>query len=107
MNIEFNEDVTMVKSEVKGDRGKRRKQDYTKAVSRRNKDISRGDVFAKHPWYSNLHQYSKNKIHCSCPLCAFNAKKHGRVLYGRILPMGDKKREDKLLSQLEDYRKIS
>ena len=21
-------------------------------------------------WYNNLHQYSKNKIHCSCPLCA-------------------------------------
>lgn len=20
-------------------------------------------------YYSNLHQYSKNKIHCSCPLC--------------------------------------
>ena len=21
-------------------------------------------------WYNNLHQYSKNKVHCSCPLCA-------------------------------------
>lgn len=21
-------------------------------------------------WYSHLHQYSKNKIHCSCPLCS-------------------------------------
>ena len=20
-------------------------------------------------WYNNLHQYSKNKIHCSCPIC--------------------------------------
>lgn len=20
-------------------------------------------------YYNNLHQYSKNKIHCSCPLC--------------------------------------
>lgn len=20
-------------------------------------------------YYDNLHQYSKNKIHCSCPLC--------------------------------------
>ena len=107
MGIEFIEDETIVKSEVKGDRGKRRKQDYTKAVSKRHKDISRGEMFVEHPWYDNLHQYSKNKIHCSCPLCAFNAKKHGRVLFGRILPMGDKKREDKLLSQLEEYRKIS
>ena len=31
------------------------------ASNRNHKDI-----------YSNLHQYSKNKIHCSCPLC--NAK---------------------------------
>lgn len=23
----------------------------------------------KWDYYSNLHQYSKNKIHCSCPLC--------------------------------------
>lgn len=22
-------------------------------------------------WYKNLHQYSKNKIHCSCNLCKF------------------------------------
>ena len=21
------------------------------------------------PYYNNLNQYSKNKIHCSCPLC--------------------------------------
>lgn len=22
-------------------------------------------------WYKNLHQYSKNKVHCSCNLCRF------------------------------------
>ena len=30
------------------------------------------------PYYDNLHQYSKNKIHCSCPLCrgeSFRTKK--------------------------------
>ena len=21
-------------------------------------------------WYNNLHEYSKGKVHCSCPLCA-------------------------------------
>lgn len=25
-------------------------------------------------YYSNLHQYSKNKIHCSCPLCQTRTK---------------------------------
>lgn len=25
-------------------------------------------------YYSNLHQYSKNKIHCSCPMCSAKTK---------------------------------
>ena len=33
--------------------------------------------------YDNLHQYSKNKIHCSCPLC--RAKRMGnRIGYPSI-----------------------
>ena len=24
-------------------------------------------------WYDNLHQYSKNKIHCSCGICRFRS----------------------------------
>ena len=27
-------------------------------------------------WYDNLHQYSKNKVFCSCPMCRGLAK-HG------------------------------
>lgn len=26
-----------------------------------------------HPYYNNLHQYSKNKIHCSCSMCSAKA----------------------------------
>lgn len=26
------------------------------------------------PYYDNLHQYSKNKVHCSCPLCRLKSK---------------------------------
>ena len=29
------------------------------------------------PYYSNLHQYSKNKIHCSCWLCSGKVATHG------------------------------
>ena len=29
------------------------------------------------PYYSNLHQYSKNKIHCSCPICSGKVATHG------------------------------
>lgn len=28
-------------------------------------------------WYTNLHQYSKNKIHCSCPLCSVKTRNKG------------------------------
>ena len=31
-----------------------------------------------HPYYDNLHQYSKNKIHCSCPICSAKTKNKGK-----------------------------
>ena len=31
-----------------------------------------------HPFYDNLHQYSKNKIHCSCPDCSPKTRNKGR-----------------------------
>lgn len=33
---------------------------------------------ANRPYYDNLHQYSKNKIHCSCPVCSAKTKNKGR-----------------------------
>lgn len=44
-----------------------------------NRDVSeRKAKYKKHiaediygwEWYHNLHQYSKNKVHCSCPCCS-------------------------------------
>ena len=48
-----------------------------KHAERRKKDISKAlrkkRIAEQRPWlggwYDNLHQYSKNKIHCSCPSC--------------------------------------
>lgn len=44
---------------------------------RRNKNVSKArrkqKICQKHygfEYYDNLHEYSKNKIHCSCPLCS-------------------------------------
>lgn len=55
-------------------RAERRKDDFKKAI--RKKGIAEHNHGTT--WYDNLHQYSKNKIHCSCPLCAaktdFNSK---------------------------------
>ena len=70
--FEDNEDTNVVKDTR---RAIRRKNNFAKARRKRNIDKSVHNGI--HPWYSNLHQYSKNKIHCSCPLCAFNHKKHG------------------------------
>lgn len=57
-------------------RAERRKNDYNKAIRKKN--------IAEHnygwSYYDNLHQYSKNKVHCSCPLCSAktdNNSKHG------------------------------
>lgn len=32
----------------------------------------------EYPWYDNLHQYSKNKIHCSCPMCSCKTNNGGK-----------------------------
>lgn len=60
------------------DRAWNRKMSIRKA--RRKKRIA-DEIYSTNkefPWYDNLHQYSKNKIHCSCPLCRgerFRARK--------------------------------
>lgn len=52
-----------------------------------NRDVSRRKALHKQyiaetiygwAWYHNLHQYSKNKVHCSCPSCSVktNTKKY-------------------------------
>lgn len=55
-------------------RGNRRKQNVRKAL--RKERIAR-ELYGPHrygaedwPYYASLHAYSKNKIHCSCPLCS-------------------------------------
>ena len=68
----------------------RRYKDYTKAKRKRDIDItvswypsfwigfSDGEyVFPKRGLYNNLHQYSKNKIHCSCPMCSAKTRNKG------------------------------
>ena len=47
-------------------RALRRKLNMSKA--RRKAFISRS-VYGL-DWYRHLHQYSKNKVHCSCPMCS-------------------------------------
>ena len=52
-------------------RAVRRKRNAAKAC--RKKNIA-SFIYVGYPYYNNLHQYSKNKIHCSCWMCAYNCK---------------------------------
>ena len=49
--------------------GENRYSSYKKAKRAKRIDAARGSIFVEHPWYDNLHQYSKGKIFCSCYLC--------------------------------------
>ena len=56
-----------------------RKMAYTKAIRKRK--IARETYHAldnEWEYYDNLHQYSKNKIHCSCPNCSSKTRNKGR-----------------------------
>ena len=58
------------------DRGEKRKIDFTHALRKKNKAETIG-LNKNCPYYDNLHQYSKNKIHCSCPICSGKTSKNG------------------------------
>ena len=64
-------------------------------ISARNRDLSRrkalrkrriaNEIYRNHdsqgeylPYYDNLHQYSKNKIHCSCPSGSAKTRNKGK-----------------------------
>lgn len=34
--------------------------------------------YSEEDYYDNLHQYSKNKIHCSCPICSTKTRNKGK-----------------------------
>ena len=59
-------------------RAVRRKNDVKKSTRKRELDKEIFGRFA--PWTARpLHQYSKNKIHCSCPICRAKTKKKANV----------------------------
>ena len=50
----------------------KRTRDYRRSVAKTH--IAHKKWICKHvydwPWYDNDNQYSKNKVHCSCQMCA-------------------------------------
>lgn len=76
-------------------RGDRRKIDYKKAKRKARIDLARSCDGL--PLYDNLHQYSKNKIHCSCQLC------RGKDCFGRhVTTEQEVKSRDEMLIELKE-----
>ena len=81
----------------------KRHNDWRKAVRKRN--IVHHIYGWDEGWYDNLHQYSKNKVHCSCPLCA--CKTRGKTVKktggpGENWSIKDEKRIEEMEDQLLD-----
>lgn len=55
---------------------------YKSIVKAKRKQKIARDIYSSAFWsgdyYNNLHQYSKNKIHCSCPECSPKTRNKGR-----------------------------
>ena len=52
----------------------------------------------EHPYYDNLHQFSKNKIHCSCPDCQMKSRhclKHSDLQKKEAMDSSMKELEEK------------
>ena len=92
----------------------RRYKNYTKA--RRKHNINKSyhwyynDAEGLHfyPWYPNLHQYSKNKIHCSCPMCRRKTKNHGAaaLFNGAYNPsLHDRRKDESIKQEIEEWER--
>ena len=58
-----------------------RRRSFIKAIRKKRIDSQIYKYYyleRDHGFYDNLHQYSKNKIHCSCPMCSAKTKNKGR-----------------------------
>ena len=66
--------------EMNKSRSRTYNRDVSKRKALRKKRIAEEVYYngKEYPYYNNLHQYSKNKIHCSCPLCSPKTRNKGR-----------------------------
>ena len=88
-------------------RAKRRHKDVSKAL--RKASISK--LVYQFNWYDNLHQYSKNKVHCSCPLCSCKTntkiyKSRGPMSNHHMRQTGSNHRYGKKNYKLSDLRRM-
>ena len=81
----------------------KRHNDWVKAIRKRRIDRELKGTRHHLDWYDNLHQYSKNKIHCSCPFCRAKTAK-GKTPWsgGKNWSINDEKRIDEMKDQMLD-----
>ena len=81
-------------------------RDVSIRKARRKRRIAREIYgwFEENEWeyYDNLHQYSKNKIHCSCPYCNSKTRNKGSRRYKN--PTGNYQRS--IHYKAADLRKV-
>lgn len=82
-------------------RAARRKSDWHHALRKKHRSAFYCDDW---PWYRHLHQYSKGKIHCSCPMCASKTRGITKKTCGPAenWPMRDLKRMASMKEALTD-----
>lgn len=87
----------------------KRHNDWKKAIRKRR--IVKDVYCWKDEWYDNLHQYSKNKVHCSCGMCARYRKTnnrgrkrkiHGNYAKSKNWSVTDERRIEEMEDQLLD-----
>ena len=84
------------------DRAYLRAKSWSKAIRKRNIDRDTKPVHSPWPdYYDNLHEYSKNKIFCSCPMCS--AKTNVGSGSGKNWKISDRKKIESLENQDEEY----
>ena len=91
-------------------RAERRKRNWKKAITKRRiaKEIYPSILEDSKEYYDNLHQYSKNKIHCSCGMCRrkTNNKGKARLIHGNYAPSKNWKPSDrKKMESMDEQEK--
>ena len=58
------------------------KRDVSRRKALRKRSLARRIYWhSENDYYDNLHQFSKNKIHCSCPMCSTKTRNKGKRRY--------------------------
>ena len=104
----FCDDFHCFRAEKTKERAEHRRRDWQHAKNKKNKSY----YYCKdHPWYDNLHQYSKNKVHCSCGMCARYRKTnnhgrkrkiHGNYAKSKNWSVNDRRRLEEMEDQILD-----